>query len=135
MPVRKSLVLLLALLLTGGHTACLQVVAWASMLAVRVPQTSLITAVDSTFGGDAPCGLCRVVAELKAAEDGDCSPGIPPGTDKKTDKRMDSLRSGAMPKPGTLALLGPAVGPPPVRVPLAGSLPAPEPPPPRLTPA
>ncbi|MBI5246208.1 MAG: hypothetical protein HY923_03440 [Elusimicrobia bacterium] len=69
----KTLVrlLLVASLLygTGAHWAALQSAAWAGMLATRVSESSWADAVKSTFSGEKPCRVCRVVAKGSSADE------------------------------------------------------------------
>lgn len=52
----------------GGHWALLQSVAWVGMFANNARQGSLTEALEKTFDGNHPCGLCKVVAAGKKAE-------------------------------------------------------------------
>ena len=59
----KCIVVLMLVLVTGGHWAFLQSIAWVSM-AVQFSQTdSLPTALLKTLDGHHPCKLCKVVDE------------------------------------------------------------------------
>jgi hypothetical protein len=58
---RKALLLLMLLALTGGQWAVLQSVAWAGMLASRLRTQRLPDAITTTFDGQHPCPLCKVV--------------------------------------------------------------------------
>jgi hypothetical protein len=64
MRASRGLALLLAILLSGGHMAALQVVAWAGMLTSRTQTMSWSAAISSTFSGAAPCRVCRAVSVL-----------------------------------------------------------------------
>lgn len=57
--------MLLVVLLISGHTAALQVIAWAGMLVDRAPTMSLTSAVRSTFDGTKPCKVCYAVRDLQ----------------------------------------------------------------------
>ncbi len=46
----------------------MQSVAWAGMIVTRSQSESLSTAIRTTFDGQHPCTLCKVVAAGKAAE-------------------------------------------------------------------
>jgi hypothetical protein len=61
--VLRCCCLVLALLISGGHLAVLQGVAWAGMIAARAPEQGLAAAVQS-LDGSAPCQLCRTVRGL-----------------------------------------------------------------------
>jgi len=52
----------------GGHWALLQSVAWVGMLANNARHGSLSEAIEKTFDGNHPCGLCKVVSAGKKAE-------------------------------------------------------------------
>ncbi len=59
--VKKLLVAACALYLSGAHFAVLQVAAWTTMLVERTEEVGLAVAAKTTFSGEAPCALCRVV--------------------------------------------------------------------------
>ncbi len=73
MRLPRIVALCLVILLVSGHTAALQVCAWASMFAERAPMMSLTTALCSTFDGSKPCQVCYAVRDLRQvdAEHGD----------------------------------------------------------------
>ncbi len=52
----------------GLHWAVLQSVAWTTMLVERTHEGSLITALTTTFDGQHPCKLCRLVRAGKGSE-------------------------------------------------------------------
>lgn len=52
----------------GLHWCFLQSLAWASMLVERSQQASFVTALQTTFDGQHPCKLCRIVREGQQAE-------------------------------------------------------------------
>ena len=55
--------------IAGGHWAVLQTVAWAEMLRDYTQQTgSVAVAVEQTFDGAHPCGLCLQIASAKQEE-------------------------------------------------------------------
>lgn len=66
--VSKFIVLLATVQLLGGHWIALQSVAWAGMLADNLRDGSLAVAVEKTFDGEHPCGLCAVVKKGRASE-------------------------------------------------------------------
>lgn len=74
--------IVLCLTLALGNGACLQVIAWAGMLATRTADQGLSNAVESTFSGKRPCHLCCVVAALDRQDDA----GAPPTATKKMVK-------------------------------------------------
>jgi hypothetical protein len=55
-------------LTNGQHCAVLQSVAWTTMLVERTHEGSLITALTTTFDGQHPCKLCRLVRAGKGSE-------------------------------------------------------------------
>ncbi len=61
-------VVLALVLVTGGHWALLQSVAWTGMAVSYSRQTSLTKALKMTFDGKHPCPLCKIVKAGKAAE-------------------------------------------------------------------
>jgi hypothetical protein len=66
MPSRfaKLLCLLAAVQLLGGHWAALQSVAWFGMVVSFASQEeSIAGALEKTFDGDHPCGLCKAVQQ------------------------------------------------------------------------
>lgn len=64
------LCLVCALYLSGAHWMLLQTAAWTGMLVTRVQTTTVAEAVQSTFSGDEPCGLCTVIAKQQQDEHG-----------------------------------------------------------------
>lgn len=83
--MRRALILVLSLLLVGGHTAGLQVVAWSSMFAARVQTARNVgEAFISTIDGSKPCRLCKVVQQLDRAGE---APGAMPDSVLKTVKK------------------------------------------------
>jgi len=67
---------LLVCLSLGLHWAALQSVAWTTMVIERSCATSLSDALATTFDGQHPCKLCRVVQAGQAVEDS--APGLSP---------------------------------------------------------
>ncbi|MCK6489843.1 MAG: hypothetical protein L6R48_16240 [Planctomycetes bacterium] len=115
---------LAALMLAGGHLALLQGLAWSTMLAERIPRLGWGTAVATTFDGQHPCRMCRVVKALDQAERTPDAPA-PAKPFKKADP-IPAAPPSAPPAPAetqALAHRQPA--------PLQGRVTAPEPPPPR----
>lgn len=68
-----SLVLTLAawLLATGSHWDLVQTFAWGRMIATYAQSMSFTKAVQKTFSGEAPCGLCETVASAKQKQSPD----------------------------------------------------------------
>jgi len=54
--------------IAGGHWAVLQSVAWTGMLIEYSQSSSLRAAVIKTFGGKAPCQMCRTIEEGRQKE-------------------------------------------------------------------
>jgi hypothetical protein len=66
--VRRFLVILLLLVVSGGHWFALQSVAWAAMLVANLRTTPVAQAVTNTFDGQHPCPLCKAIAAGKKSE-------------------------------------------------------------------
>jgi len=65
-----TLMMALALfLVTGGHWAMLQGVAWATMVKDFSRTGSLTQAVGKTFDGKHPCPLCKKIASARTSEE------------------------------------------------------------------
>jgi hypothetical protein len=55
--------------LSGGHWAVLQTVAWARMLRdYSSEQGSVSAGISKTFGGEAPCAMCKEIAKKRQEE-------------------------------------------------------------------
>jgi hypothetical protein len=52
----------------GGHWAVLQGIAWTGMLIKYTQEVPVVTAVKKTFSGDAPCSMCKAIAEKRSEE-------------------------------------------------------------------
>lgn len=65
---QRGCLLMLACLLTGGHWAALQGVAWTGMLIEYTSESSLREGVRKTFDGENPCSMCVAIAEGVADE-------------------------------------------------------------------
>ena len=64
-----NVVLMIAVLAaTGAHWSVLQSIAWTRMLATNLSTCSFTEAVQKTFDGQHPCGLCKTIAAGKKAE-------------------------------------------------------------------
>ncbi len=57
----KRFVVLALVLVTGGHWALLQTVAWVRMAVSYSQESTLREALVKTFDGQHPCQLCKVV--------------------------------------------------------------------------
>ena len=55
--------------IAGGHWAVLQTIAWAQMVHDYSQTTSIAEAVEKTFSGEAPCGMCKKIAAAKHQEE------------------------------------------------------------------
>ena len=56
--------------IAGGHWAVLQSVAWGQMLVIYSKQEgSFLAGAEKTFSGEAPCSMCRKIAEAKKQEE------------------------------------------------------------------
>jgi len=70
--VRKKMIQwLIAFLLTfavGGHWAFLQSAAWLGMVVSYSQNAPFSIALENTFDGQHPCGLCKLVQEGKKSE-------------------------------------------------------------------
>lgn len=66
--VAKLIVFFAAVQLLGGHWLALQSVAWMGMLANYTMGETLVVAIEKTFDGDHPCGLCKVVKSGREQE-------------------------------------------------------------------
>jgi hypothetical protein len=66
---------------TGAHWAALQSAAWAGMIATRVSESSWTEVVASTFSGEKPCQMCRIVEKGSKADQGPAVLRSSPGVD------------------------------------------------------
>ena len=57
----RIIVLFAAVQILGGHWLALQSVAWIGMIANYARGGTLVVAIEKTFDGQHPCGLCNVV--------------------------------------------------------------------------
>lgn len=62
------LTILAVFALGGGHWAVLQGIAWTGMLMKYSKEASIVTAVQKTFSGEAPCSMCKTIAEKRSEE-------------------------------------------------------------------
>jgi hypothetical protein len=73
--------------LLGGHYALLQSVAWSQMLwNYSREERSLLAGAEKTFGGEAPCDMCKAVKKSKEKEE-----QAPPIL--KVEKKAEALAS------------------------------------------
>ncbi len=63
-----SLAVLAVICLVGGHWALMQSVAWTGMLITYSQEDGLPRAVEMTFDGKNPCGLCTKIQEERGEE-------------------------------------------------------------------
>ncbi len=54
--------------LGGGHWAVFQGIAWTGMVMKYSKETSMANAVQKTFSGEAPCRMCKTIAEKRSEE-------------------------------------------------------------------
>lgn len=54
--------------IAGGHWAVLQGIAWVQMVHDYSQNASVAEAVEKTFSGEAPCSMCKKIAEAKHQE-------------------------------------------------------------------
>jgi hypothetical protein len=78
--------------IAGGHWAVLQSVAWAGMVRDYSQRDGLAAAVQKTFSGQYPCGMCKRIAEEKSKEQQ--APLAKP--DSKFDKLVAQDRSATL---------------------------------------
>jgi hypothetical protein len=52
----------------GGHWLALQSVAWVGMIASYARGETLVVAIEKTFAGEHPCGLCKMVKSGRERE-------------------------------------------------------------------
>lgn len=78
---RMLLIGALALVLSGGHLALLQGLAWAGMIVTRSVDRGFDEAVASTFSGAEPCAMCLTVKDLSDTEP--TKPDRPRGPDRE----------------------------------------------------
>jgi len=64
----RAIAILAAVQLLGGHWAVLQTTAWVKMVVSYSEGDSLAGALEKTFDGAHPCGLCKLVKEGKGEE-------------------------------------------------------------------
>lgn len=55
--------------IAGGHWAVLQTIAWVQMVAEYSQFVSVTEAVEMTLSGEAPCSMCKKIAEAKHKEE------------------------------------------------------------------
>lgn len=65
----KLLIVCCALYLGGAHWVALQATAWSGMLISRSLSSSVSEAVQSTFDGQHPCRVCKVISSGKQTEE------------------------------------------------------------------
>lgn len=55
--------------IAGGHWAVLQTIAWVQMVHEYSQYVSVAEAVEMTLSGEAPCSMCKKIAEAKHQEE------------------------------------------------------------------
>jgi hypothetical protein len=118
----KRFVVLALVLVTGGHWALLQSIAWVGMAVSYSHDSTLKEALVKTFDGQHPCKLCRAVEEGKKSE-------------RKQAPQKPIIKLDFFCLPASMAIKGPAFLPVPTGCAGAISAPvqAPPTPPPRST--
>lgn len=66
--LRQFVAVTLLALFLGVHWVALQSMGWATMLVTRSQTAGLGEAVRTTFDGEHPCEVCRMVSEGRKAE-------------------------------------------------------------------
>jgi hypothetical protein len=54
--------------LSGGHWALFQAIAWAQMIRDYSRTATIVEAIDRTFNGRSPCGMCTKISEERQKE-------------------------------------------------------------------
>lgn len=65
---RISIIVVALFLLSGGHWAVLQSIAWVQMIEGYSAQGSFQQAVEKTFNGKHPCSLCQKISRERQKE-------------------------------------------------------------------
>ena len=78
--LQRSLLLITALYLAGGHWGVLQVVAWSKMLAEYSAANGLAQGLEDTFDGEHGCPLCHMIEEGQKKEQKE-TPSLPTRTE------------------------------------------------------
>ena len=66
--LRRSIAILVLIVISGGHWPALQGVAWITMLVSNFRTCSISDAMSHTFDGRHPCPLCKAIASAKKTE-------------------------------------------------------------------
>ncbi len=98
--IRYLAILFCALYLSGAHWALMQAGAWTGMIIARSQSSSLASAVKSTFSGDQPCSMCKVVAKGQADESKPKAPAV----QKLPEIPMVAMRGSELPAPALAGL-------------------------------
>ncbi len=85
---QRLFLVLLACLLSGGHWAVLQSVAWTGMLVRYTAEGDLESGIRRTFDGQNPCDMCRAIKEARSAES---DPSEAPATLSRDEFRLAGL--------------------------------------------
>ncbi len=67
--LHRLLIVCCALYLSGAHRVALQTTAWTGMVIARSISGPLSEAVQSTFDGEHPCQVCKVISSGKQTEE------------------------------------------------------------------
>jgi hypothetical protein len=118
----RFIVFCAAVQILGGHWMALQSMAWVGMIASYARGEKLVIAIEKTFDGDHPCGLCevvkkgreqeqkqqvaRVIVKLEAVISAVAQIAVPPALDCEYESRVETLavRSLDPPTPPPLAV-------------------------------
>ncbi len=65
----RVVVFFAAVQILGGHWMALQSAAWIGMIASNANAETLVVAIEKTFDGEHPCGLCEVVKNGRNQEE------------------------------------------------------------------
>ena len=81
-----TLALLMALWLSGNHWMVLQVTVWSGMILSRSMEKGVSEAIFTTFDGEHPCPLCRIISDAQDEEQG---PKVPAPHESQSKLKID----------------------------------------------
>lgn len=96
----KILLLPLCAVLLTGPMAVLQIGAWGWMLASYSQESSFSQAVEETFSGERPCGMCKLITEVEETER-EQQPTNASAADKDLKLMLGLGRAVQIPQPNT----------------------------------
>jgi hypothetical protein len=70
----SALALFCAVWLSGGQWSLLQVTAWSGMIVTRTVESGVKDALASTFDGEHPCPLCKVITHAQQEKEDQPAP-------------------------------------------------------------